>query len=62
MFLFASGLFSFKGFLFSFAQKANTNDTLYLGADLERSPAGQWTKYVHADVKRAQIGCSRSAQ
>ena len=39
-----------------------TNDTLYLGADLERSPAGQWTKYVHADVKRAQIGCSRSAQ
>jgi RHS repeat-associated protein len=32
------------------------NETLYLGADLERSPAGVWSKYVHADVKRTGNG------
>jgi RHS repeat-associated protein len=32
------------------------NETLYLGADVERSPANVWTKYVHADVKRVGNG------
>ena len=31
-------------------------ETLTLGADLERSPAGVWTKYLHADVKRVGNG------
>jgi RHS repeat-associated protein len=34
------------------------NETLTLGADLERSPAGIWTKYVHPDVKRVGNGAT----
>jgi RHS repeat-associated protein len=34
------------------------NDTLTLGPDLERSPAGIWTKNIHADVKRVGNGAA----
>jgi RHS repeat-associated protein len=32
------------------------DETLTLGPDLERSPSGQWTKNLHADVKRVGNG------
>jgi RHS repeat-associated protein len=35
-------------------------ETLTLGADLERSPSGVWTKYLHPDAKR--VGSGAAAQ
>jgi RHS repeat-associated protein len=32
------------------------DETLSLGPELERNPAGVWTKYLHADVKRVGNG------
>ena len=39
---------------------AGNEDTLYLDKDAEISPTGEWTKYVHADVKRRGNGASTS--
>ncbi len=39
---------------------AGNDDTLYLDKDVEISPTGVWTKYVHADVKRRGNGASAS--
>ncbi len=39
---------------------AGNDDTLYLDKDAEISPTGEWTKYVHADVKRRGNGASAS--
>ena len=35
---------------------AGNEDTLYLDKDAEISPTGEWTKYVHTDVKRRGNG------
>jgi RHS repeat-associated protein len=34
------------------------DETLSLGPELERNPAGVWTKYLHADVKRVGNGAT----
>jgi RHS repeat-associated protein len=37
------------------------DETLYLGPELERSPAGVWSKHVHADAKRVGAGGTSQA-
>jgi RHS repeat-associated protein len=40
----------------SAASGGGYDETLYLGPELERSPAGVWSKHVHADAKRVGAG------
>ena len=44
--------FAYAGDGTRIAKTAGQNTTLYLGPDIERSPSGVWTKYIHADAVR----------